>query len=169
MAIDTTKPIVEFLNTIKSCGYIFKDGTRANFINGVYRTSDEHEIAELNDAISKRNPYILSGREITAEELDPMIGVKRKIIDEYLAEQALLMAQSIDKSNDMGGNGLTQSFGALNSEGTINEAVDAASRLVVKPAVITPVKAEPELVNLTAPTIQGTATATTQPINLIKV
>lgn len=158
-------PVIEFYNAIKSCNFIFKDGTVAAFINGAYRTEDETEIAELRAEIAKRNMYLSGGVELTQEQLDPLSAMRAKIIAEYLASEAALRAASIDKTNDMGGNGAgaaVSGFGAVNSDGTIDALATDPVKLqptttrVLSPAgVITPVNTPDEVAPVVETKVSG--------------
>lgn len=59
---------------INGCGYVFKDGTRAGFTNGVYVTDDPVRIAEL-DALLKHEPNFL----ITGEPV-PVAGLPNDVV-----------------------------------------------------------------------------------------
>lgn len=118
--------VIEFRNLLPSCKYAFKDGTTAVFINHIYHTSDEQEIAELMKEVrSLANQYITGGTEVDQSVLDPLAGLKAKFFEEFKAAQAAEAKAAIDPSNNMGGS-KQAIFGALSSEGTDVAAQDQA-------------------------------------------
>lgn len=87
-----------FFSHIKSCRYVFPNGAEAAFINGQYATDDEGKIAHLNAEIAAGNIYIFTDPQrlqIDPKDLDPMEALKKKVIEQYLAEQA---AQALTES-----------------------------------------------------------------------
>lgn len=79
----------QFSSTIKSCRMVMPDGRGISFVNGVYTTDREDEIVFLKTEIKNRHPHISEGAQLTAEDLDPMAALKRKIIEDYEREKAL--------------------------------------------------------------------------------
>lgn len=80
-----------FFCHIPSSRYVFPDGTEAAFIAGRYATDDEDKIAHLNYEISKGHQHIFTDPEklqCDEAELDPMEALKKKIIEDYVAQQA---------------------------------------------------------------------------------
>ena len=74
-----------------SCRYIFKSGKIAVFEGGMYRTTLESEISELNAEIAAGIGaiWIPEGAAIVdSDELDPVAVFKRKIIAEYEENKA---------------------------------------------------------------------------------
>lgn len=81
--------------------YVFKKGEKANFIGGRYVTDIEAQIEELKEEIKSGNPTIYidpNEMQVDSSELSPIETIKKKAIEEYLAQQAA----ATDKSNDMG-------------------------------------------------------------------
>lgn len=91
-----------YKSRVNSIKYLFKDGTEAAFVNGVYRTQDPAKIAELDTELANnRHPilYIDSAEKtVQSDMVDPMAVLRQRIIDEYLASQAA----AIDPTRDMG-------------------------------------------------------------------
>lgn len=82
-----------FMSNIPSSRYIFKNGKVANFVGGIYTTSIASEIEELDSEVDNGHPHISidsSRRVISADELDPMVALKKKLRAEILAEQAAI-------------------------------------------------------------------------------
>lgn len=87
--------------SLPSMNYIFKNGKPATFISGRFTTDLEEEIAELDAEVKARHPFIyIDPEEVTidSEKLDPMSGLRERIIAEYLAR----LAEVTDPNNDMG-------------------------------------------------------------------
>lgn len=99
--------------------YVFKSGLIASFVNYKYRTNKPVEIDELDYELSIGNPniYVKPGEKVVdTKNDDPMIGLKQKIIQDYLAEQEKLRASAVDSNRDFGGtSNPPDTFGALNS------------------------------------------------------
>lgn len=82
-----------FKTRIINSNYVFKDGTQAQFKGGMYATDNQVFIDELQAEIAAGHMYIYqeAGQELlSANDLDPEIATKRRIIAEYLAEQEKL-------------------------------------------------------------------------------
>jgi len=88
----------QFKCNISSCKYIFKSGKVAHFNCGIYNTAIAAEISELDEEISQGHPNIVSGAEVSAEDLDPMSALKSRVIAEFLAGQK----SSASTAKDMG-------------------------------------------------------------------
>ena len=90
-----------FKVSLPSVNYVFRNGKPASFVGGKYLTDIPDEIAELEDEISKGHPLIfVDPNELEMDEkyLDPMVGLREKIIAEFLENQA----KANDPTNDMG-------------------------------------------------------------------
>lgn len=127
------KMLHQFKSTIPSCKYILSNGKNANFVGGIYRTSLDHEVAELQNEIKLEHPHIEYIGQISADDLDPVAVLKRKAVEEYLANQRA----AIDPSRDMGTStpgSITD--GMVNSTGTTTGIADvqtqAATRQPIK-------------------------------------
>jgi hypothetical protein len=91
-----------FKSHIPSVNYIFKNGKPAIFVSGKFATGIQSEIDELEAEIAAGHPHIYvdaAEKEIDSEKVDPMIGLREKIIAEYLEKQA---AAAGDPTRDMG-------------------------------------------------------------------
>lgn len=100
METKETKTLRVFKSRFSPCNYIFKSGTVARFLDGVYYTENKNEIKELEDEIEFGHPHLYidaNMKEVEANK-DPMAGLRKKIIDEYLQNQAA----ATDPSRDMG-------------------------------------------------------------------
>lgn len=90
-----------FKCTIPSCNFIFSNGKPAIFVQGVYRTAVDWEIAELEKEVASGHPHVYidaKEREIDSEMVDPMNALRAKIIAEYKAT----MEAATNPDNDMG-------------------------------------------------------------------
>jgi hypothetical protein len=90
-----------FKSSIKTCNFGFPNGKVANFRFGMYATADEYEIQQLEKEIAAGHPNIYidpEAKTLTAEQENPMLALKKKIIEEYLADQA----KFVNPENDMG-------------------------------------------------------------------
>jgi hypothetical protein len=88
----------QFKSSILSCKFILSNGKNANFVNGIYRTDLDSEVAELQEEIKQGHPYISYLGQVSAADLDPISVIKKKAVEEYLAQQALTQ----DPKRDMG-------------------------------------------------------------------
>jgi hypothetical protein len=114
-----------FKCAIRSCKYVFKDGSFGYFIEGRLTTDNEEHIAELEAEIKAKHPTIfIDEKDSVAEtaQLDPMAALKKKIIAEYEASKASapagVDAGNSDKSAGAGtglGNSLTAGIAAAKS------------------------------------------------------
>lgn len=98
---DTTAKLHLFKSSLPSCRFIFSNGKVANFVRGQYTTTLENEIKELEAEVAEGNPHIYidnSQKTISVEELDPLYAIKKKAIEEYLAQQQ----KAVNPNNDMG-------------------------------------------------------------------
>lgn len=85
----TPKQFTLFKCSIQACQYYFKDGSRADFINGRYATDDEAKIEELQAEIEARHPNIYTDEaELTTAAViqDPIAHLRAKIRAEVEAE-----------------------------------------------------------------------------------
>lgn len=90
-----------FFCTIKSCRFVFPDGSEAAFIDGRYATSDPDKAAYLDYEISKGHPHIhrdLNNLECDAKMLDPMEELRAKIIKEAI-EAGIVQAATTSESS----------------------------------------------------------------------
>lgn len=111
-----------FKCAIPSCKYLFANGTAAYFTDGRYATQDEKEIEELEAEIKARHPHIYidaNEKETEAAILDPMSSLKKRIIEDYLKEQA--------SGKDMGTSGIKAGAGAGVSNSQTTAAIAAES------------------------------------------
>lgn len=96
-----TKIFQLFFSSVFSMQVISSKGKAMAFVGGRYWTDDEGEINDLQGLIDAGNQTIYRNENqltIAEDELDPMNVLRKKIIAEYLAEQAA----QIDSSNDRG-------------------------------------------------------------------
>lgn len=90
-----------FHSTIPSVNYIFGNGKAASFIGGRFATDVDSEISALNYEVKLGHPHITidpNDMEADSATLDPIAGLREKIIAEYLA--ATVAAS--DPTNDRG-------------------------------------------------------------------
>lgn len=79
-----------FKSRMPSCQYFFKDGSRADFVNGRFSTDDEEKIEQLDFELTKNHPHIYvddNETEVDTEKQDPLEHLRTKFIAEYLASQ----------------------------------------------------------------------------------
>lgn len=89
-----------FFSTLSSVNYILKNGKQCAFIDGAYYTSNEAEIAELNEEIRNGHPHIfVKPGQLTIESklLDPMEALKAKFFEEFKANQAAALNPDADR------------------------------------------------------------------------
>lgn len=96
----TEKQLHLFFSNIPSIRFIFSTGKSADFIRGIYTTSIQQEIDELNKEVELGHPHISVDKNkltIAADELDPLMVLKKKIRAEVLAEQAAEQAAQVGR------------------------------------------------------------------------
>lgn len=107
----------QFLSRVSSCRYIFKNGKEAAFINHKYLTDTLSEIEELQNEINQGHPTIYVDKNnliVDTATLDPLHEIRKKAVEDYLAEQAA----ASDITNDRG----TSDNGKLNVASSIDGA-----------------------------------------------
>ena len=72
--------------------FAFNPNKVAAFIYHIYDTSDPKEIEELKELCEISDHPIKEWKELTAADLDPIAGLKAKIIAEYEQEQKTALA-----------------------------------------------------------------------------
>jgi hypothetical protein len=90
-----------FKSTIPSINYIFGNGKPAIFVQGRFCTDIPAEISELEYEVKLGHPHIfIDPNDAVADSavLDPIAGLREKIIAEYLAAAE----KANDPANDMG-------------------------------------------------------------------
>lgn len=107
---------------IKFCNIHLPSGRRLDFKGGMFVTDESDVIAFLDTAIA-RDEYAgqifidPNARTITAEQENPMLALKKKFFEEFLAKQAA----HNDSNRDMG----TSEQGPLNAASTTDIAPTA--------------------------------------------
>lgn len=94
-----------FKSTIASCNYIFSNGNRAVFRQGMYMTSNAAEIAALNAEIAAGHPtFFVDPNEVTVspDRADPIASLRARIAAEERARILAEMAAATDPSNNFG-------------------------------------------------------------------
>lgn len=75
---------------LPSCHYVFRDGSQATFVAGVYKTANPYEIEQLDQEVRRGHPHIFINKEtavVSAKlDADPLAALKAKIRAEILAE-----------------------------------------------------------------------------------
>jgi hypothetical protein len=90
-----------FKNRIPSCTFVQKNGNVISFVEGTYRTTKQDEIDEITAEINAGHPHMYidpNQKTIQSDQLDPLAGLRTRIIAEYLAAQAA----ATNPSNDRG-------------------------------------------------------------------
>lgn len=87
-------------NRLPSCHYVFKDGSQATFVNGIYKTGNPYEIEQLDKEVRMNHPHIFIDKSTPAVvsaklDADPMAALRDKLRAEIIAEL---------KPKDMGSN-----------------------------------------------------------------
>lgn len=80
-------------NYLPSCHYVFKDGSQATFVAGIYKTANPNEIEQLDKEVRLRHPHIYIKKDVPSivsakADADPMAALREKIRAEILAESA---------------------------------------------------------------------------------
>jgi hypothetical protein len=80
-----------YKNRLPSCHYVFKDGSQATFVKGVYKTANSVEIEQLDKEVRSGHPHIFIDKNEPAvisstDDADPMAALRAKIRAEILAE-----------------------------------------------------------------------------------
>jgi hypothetical protein len=121
----------------QACRYVFKSGKIAEFIGGLYRTTVKSEIEELQAEIDSGIGSIWVPPEaptIDSEDMDPVAVMKKKVIAEYLAQQARAQnnGESTSESDPKTGMGNTKNLAAVSAGST-----SGATATAVPPGSIT--------------------------------
>jgi hypothetical protein len=93
------KTLQVYKSNINSCKFIFKSGVAAHFVAGRYVTDKKSEIDELDAEVEQGNPHIFRDKNemvMDSNSTDPLDGLRKKHIAEYLAQQAELAAGTRD-------------------------------------------------------------------------
>ena len=91
----------QYFSTRPRLSIAMKSGTIIRFVGGQYVTDVPDEISFLDEQIAAGHSmlYVKKGSEtVTQEQLDPMAAIKKKAVEEYLAQQQ----KQQDASRDMG-------------------------------------------------------------------
>ena len=110
----------EYVNSLGSTTFLFANGSPAHFVNGYFYTDNAKQIAELDAEIENGNPFISYTRDVTDEDLDPIAGLKAKIIAEYEAAKEAALDPTSDK-------GETDKTAPLNPASTATLGVGASA------------------------------------------
>lgn len=92
----------QYFSSRPSINIMMPSGTRIRFVGGVYMTDHPDEIAFLDSEVRAGNSMIMikKGQEqIDSDALDPLAAIKKKAIEEYLAQQALAANPNRDMGN----------------------------------------------------------------------
>lgn len=98
---ESTKKFHQYFSSRPSLTIVMENGNRIRFVGGVYMTDNEQEISFLNEQIrcGHQMIYVKEGQKIVdADALDPLAAVKKRAVEEYIAQQKL----AADPSRDMG-------------------------------------------------------------------
>jgi hypothetical protein len=102
----TEQTAVTFKSSMNSVQYVFKDGTRCWFIDGLYKTSNPKKIAELQAEVEAGHPIISLAKEdegqSVLDENDIVGSFRERIRREIIEEEKAKMRAATDKSRDMG-------------------------------------------------------------------
>lgn len=112
----------QFFMSSDTARYIFKSGKIAHFLGGVYRTTIESEVKELNDEIAAGIGaiWVVAGQEVVdADDIDPVAVFKRKVIADYEAEKA--------RANNNGESTSDQSRGVIAGSNAVGTAATSNS------------------------------------------
>lgn len=102
-------------------------GKAAVFMAGEYRTDVAEEIAELDEEIRLKHPFIHrdpARMEMDAEDVDPLVALKKQHFKEFAAAQKLAMNPNKNMGNSSGpggeGTGVATSAGASGNAAASN-------------------------------------------------
>ena len=96
-----TQKYNQYFSSRPKIGITMPSGKRIDFIGGTYLTAKQDEIAFLDEqiALGHQMIFVRKGAEVVdADALDPLAAVKKKAVEEYLAQQAL----NSNPNRDMG-------------------------------------------------------------------
>jgi len=82
---------------------ITESGMVINFVNFQYITDSREAISYLDSQITRGLPGITRGEALTATEADPVLSVKKKIINEFLEDLRKKQEEAIIGDKDFGG------------------------------------------------------------------
>lgn len=102
----------QFFSRRPRISIIMPSGRSIHFSGGMYVTSNEQEIEFLNAEVAAGHPMIYvkdNEKVITEEQLDPLAAVKKRAIDEYLAQQKRQQDPERDMGNSVQEQNLTTS------------------------------------------------------------
>lgn len=91
-----------FKSSIPNIFMILSSGIKAEFINGIYYTTNEASIAELQKEVALGHPHISidpNETEIDTDAVTPYEQLKKKIRDEVMAEMRAATALDNDRGN----------------------------------------------------------------------
>ena len=111
----------QYFSTIPSVRYVFKNGTYAYFVAGRYRTHKVKEIEELDAEILEGHPHIYVKKDeavVDTKNDDPLAGLRRKIIDDYIKEQQATRDAALDLSKQSTSDNAVGDLNMVNSGGT---------------------------------------------------
>jgi hypothetical protein len=94
--------VAVFHNNLMNCRATFKSGKDAIFLNGVYTTSNEEEIKELNAEIDAGHPHIYAKEdELTKDTkyVDPTAAIRAQLLKELKEQGVLINAGESDYGN----------------------------------------------------------------------
>lgn len=129
MSEQNQKLLHVFKSNIPSSQYIFKSGKYAHFVDGKYFTDIESEIAELEAEIAGRHPHIYKDNgelTIVAEDRDPMVALRKKIIAEHEAQKA-----AIERGDKDFGNSVQEKGAGMQSSAGLVAAASSTSGVKV--------------------------------------
>jgi len=115
-----------FTNSTLSSKYVFKNGSEANFIGGVYITKDPKEFLELMEEIRLGHPTIgqeLGNEFVDLKFVDPLEKVKAQAIADYIASQQ----RATDGSLDAGDSQFTGKIEGIANTATVAAAMGGSS------------------------------------------
>lgn len=118
---------------LQSVNVVLPSGKFCVFVNGVYRTDDEGEIAFFDREVAMKHPHIYIDpleKEVDSELVDPMAMLRHKIIEEYKAAQ---LAAAGDPDRDMGSSDQNMKLNIGNTR-DIAEAAAGGSGVQAAPA-----------------------------------
>ena len=101
MSNQESKKYNQYFSARPSLNITMPLGERIRFVGGTYITDSKHEIEFLDEQIKLGHGMIFTrkGQEtVTSEALDPLAAIKKKAVEEYLANQQ----RAMDPKQDMG-------------------------------------------------------------------
>jgi hypothetical protein len=134
MTDNTEKKYQHYSSSIQSIKTITPKGKKVVFVRGEFITDDKDIISFLDEEISNGLKVFTKGALLTHEEADPMANLKKRHIEEYLAEEKRKATDlALGKLPNMGSTAvkapnLIQPIGAMSAQEVANVVTPATTK-----------------------------------------